>query len=192
MPHSLVCFLRCWFRLRQAGGGHLLVGAYPLEFRRIGPNMKLNADFRAVWVCLVVLLQPSAYFTGLYPNHRIVSCGISSRALKQIDSYCSFLKSILVPFQAVADHIRQKLLAAFARLKNRAVQDRFQLAKDRLLLNLIENAAVGINHFVPNLTISQTHGSPSLPFESTAITQDEALHRGAHAGYSVVAPFPAG
>ena len=137
--------------------------------------MKLNADFRAVWVRLVVLLQPFAYLTGLYTNHRIVTCGISNRALKQIDSYRSLLKAILVPFQTVADYIREKLLTAFARLKNRAVKDRFQLAKDRPLLNLIEDAAIAGNQFVPNLTISQTHGSPSLPFESTAITQDEAL-----------------
>ena len=85
--------------------------------------MKFNADFRAVRVCLVVLVQPSANFAGLYTDHRIVSCGIANRALKQINSYCAFLQSIMVPFQAVADHIGQKLLAALARLKNRAVQN---------------------------------------------------------------------
>jgi hypothetical protein len=137
--------------------------------------MKPDADFRAVWVCLVVLLQPSAYFAGLNPHHRIVSRGVPRRALKQIDSDCAFLQSNLVPIQAVADHIRQKLLAAFARLKNRAVQDKLQLTKDRLLLNLIENAVIVIDHFVPDRTTSQTHGSHSLPFESTAFTQGKAL-----------------
>lgn len=67
--------------------------------------MNLNADFRAVRVCLVVLVQPSANFTGLYTNHRIVSGGIANRALKQINSYGAFFESIVVPIQAVADHI---------------------------------------------------------------------------------------
>jgi hypothetical protein len=121
---------------------------------------------------LVVLVQPSAYFTCLYPNHWIVACGIPNRALKQINSYCAFLKSIMVPIQAVADHIRQKLLAAFARLKYGAVQDSGQLAKNRLLLILIESVAIATNLFGTNLTRSQTHGTHSLPFESTANVQD--------------------
>jgi hypothetical protein len=143
---------------------------------------------------LVVLVQPSAYFTCLYPNHWIVACGIPNRALKQINSYCAFLKSIMVPIQAVADHIRQKLLAAFARLKYRAVQDSGQLAKDRLLLDPIENVAFAINLSGPDLTSGQTHGIHSLPFLSTAIAQDKDQDHytlQVNCSYGVVTPVPA-
>jgi hypothetical protein len=59
----------------------------------------------------------------LYPNNRIVSGSVSRRAMKEINSYCAFLESLVVSLKAVMNHIGKKLLAALACLKSGTVQD---------------------------------------------------------------------
>jgi hypothetical protein len=83
--------------------------------------MKLDADCRAVGGRLVILLQPSAYFSRLDSNYRIISGCVPCRTLKKVHSYCAFFESLMVPLQAVVDYVRQKLLAALAWLKNGTV-----------------------------------------------------------------------
>jgi hypothetical protein len=76
--------------------------------------MKFDADCRGAGVRLVILVQPFAHLSRLYPNYRIISGCIPCRALEQVHSYGAFFESLLVPLQAVVDHVGQKLLAALA------------------------------------------------------------------------------
>jgi hypothetical protein len=76
--------------------------------------MKFDTDFRGVGVRLVILLQPSTHFSGLYANYRIIAGCVSCRALKEVHSYCAFFESLVVPLQAMMNYIRQKLLASLA------------------------------------------------------------------------------
>jgi len=92
--------------------------------------MKFNADRRAVGGCLVILVQPSANFSRLYPNDGIISGCVPYMTLKEVHSYCAFFEPLVVPFKAIVDYVRQKLLAALAWLKGGTVQDRIQFAKD--------------------------------------------------------------
>jgi hypothetical protein len=93
--------------------------------------MKFDADFRAIGVRLVILIQPSPYVSRLNPNYRIISGCVPHGTLEEVDSYGAFFETLGVPLQAVVDYISQKLLAALAWLKNGTVQDRIQFAKDR-------------------------------------------------------------
>jgi hypothetical protein len=92
--------------------------------------MEFDADPRGVGGRLIILVQPSAYFSRLYPNYRIISGCVPYSTLKEVHSYCAFFESFVVPLQAVADYVRQKLFAALAWLKDGTVQDRIQFAKD--------------------------------------------------------------
>ena len=76
--------------------------------------MKLDADWRTVGSRLVILIQPSPYFSRLHSNDRIVSGCVPRRTLKNVHPYCAFFESLVVPLQAVMDHEGQKLLAALA------------------------------------------------------------------------------
>jgi hypothetical protein len=48
--------------------------------------MKLDADRRVVGSGLVILVQPLAYFSGLYANYRIISGCVTCRTLKEVHS----------------------------------------------------------------------------------------------------------
>jgi hypothetical protein len=73
----------------------------------------------------------------------------------------------VVPLKTVVDYVRQKLLATLACLKDRAVQDRVQFAKDRGPFKIIEAAVIAIDFmFMPDVICRQTHGAHRLPSEN--------------------------
>ncbi len=129
--------------------------------------MKFDADCRGVGVRLVILVQPSAYFSRLYPNYGIISGCVPCRTLEEVHSYGAFFEPLVVPLQAMVDYVRKKLLAALARVKNGAVQDRIQFAEDRGFFRFIEDAVIAINFFAPNLTRCRIHGTHRPPIESS-------------------------
>jgi hypothetical protein len=113
--------------------------------------VKLDADWRVVWGRLVILVQSSANFSRLYANYRVISGCVSCGALKEVHTDCAFLQAFVVPLQAVANNVRQKLLASLARLKNGTAQDRVQFTKDRGSFSSFDCARITINSFAPNL-----------------------------------------
>ena len=128
--------------------------------------MEFDTDRRVVGGRLVILVQSSTYFSRLYSNYRIISGCVSDRTLKEVHSYCAFFEALVVPLQAVVDHVRKKLLTALARLKDGAIQDRVQFPKYRGPLHVIEAAAIAVNLIMPNMICCQTHGAHCLPFEN--------------------------
>jgi hypothetical protein len=88
-------------------------------------------------------------------------------ALKEVDSYCAFFEPLAIPLKTVMNHVRQKLLAALAQVKNGTVQDRIEFAKDRCFFKFIEDAVIAINFFVPTLICCRLHSTHSLLFESS-------------------------
>jgi hypothetical protein len=124
--------------------------------------MKFDSDWRTIGSRLVILDQSFANFSRLYANYRVISGCISCWTLIEVHSYRTFLESLMVPVQAVVDHVRQKLLAALARLKNGTVQDRIQFTKDRVSFNFVEGADFAITLFAPNLMGRQIHGTHRL------------------------------
>ena len=139
----------------------------PLEFGSVRPYVKLDADRRVVRGRLVILVQPSTHFSGLYANYRIISSCVSCMALKEVDSYCAFFEPLAIPLKTVMNHVRQKLLAALAQVKNGTVQDRIEFAKDRCFFKFIEDAVIAINFFVPTLICCRLQSTHSLLFESS-------------------------
>jgi hypothetical protein len=137
--------------------------------------VKFDADRRVVGSRLVILIQPSANFSSLYANYRVISGCVSCGALKEIHSYCAFLESFVVPFQSVLDYVRKKLLAALAGLKNGTVQDRVQFTKDFGSFDFIESAGIAIVSFAPNLLCYQTHGTHRPPFEGSCDSMSRGL-----------------
>jgi hypothetical protein len=129
--------------------------------------MKFDADRRVVGGRLVILVKSSAYFSRLYPNYRIISGCVPCRTLKEVHPNCAFFESLVVPLQAVVDHVRQKLLAPLAWLENRTVQDRIEFAKDGCFFKFIEGVGIASNLFAPNRINLRTHGTNTLPFESS-------------------------
>jgi hypothetical protein len=113
--------------------------------------MKFNADCRVVRGRLVILVQSSAYFSSLYPNHRIIAGCIPDRTLKEVHSYSAFFESLVVPLKTVVDYVSQKLLATLACLKDRAGQDRVQFAKDLGPFKIIEVAVFAVDFYMPDL-----------------------------------------
>jgi len=67
----------------------------------------------------------------------------------------------------VLDHVREKLLAALAGLKNGTVQDCVQFTKDFGSFDLIESAGIAIDSFAPNLLCYQTHGTHQSLFDGS-------------------------
>jgi hypothetical protein len=126
--------------------------------------MKFDADCRAIGVRPVILVQPSAHFSRLYPNHGIISGCVPCRTLEEVHSYCAFFEPLVVPLQAVVDYVREKLLAALAWLKHGTAQDRVEFAKDGGFFNFVEGARITVNLFAPNLTRCRIHGTHRLPF----------------------------
>ena len=76
---------------------------------------------------------------------------IKDGALKEVHTDCAFLQAFVVPLQAVANNVRQKLLASLARLKNGTAQDRVQFTKDRGSFSSFDCARITINSLAPNL-----------------------------------------
>src|ERR1035441_2868096 len=112
--------------------------------------MEFDADRRVVGGGVVILLESSAYFPGLYPHDRIVAGGVSNWTLKEVYSDRTFLQPLMVPLQPVANHVRKKLLASPAWLKIGTVQNRTQFTQDGLLFKVIEGAVITMRHFAPN------------------------------------------
>jgi hypothetical protein len=103
----------------------------------------------------------------LYANYRVISGCVSCGALKKVNSYRAFLESVVVPFQAMADYVRKKLLATLAGLKNGTAQDRVEFTKDLGSFDLIESAGIAIDSFAPTLLCYQTHGTHQSPFDGS-------------------------
>jgi hypothetical protein len=142
----MVCFLKVWYRLRRERlWSRLGRRMCPFEFGSVRPHVKFNPDRRVVGDHLVILVQSSAHFSSLYPNHRIIAGCIPDRTLKEVHSYSAFFEPLVIPLKTVMDYVRQKLLATLACLKDRAGQDRVQFAKDLGPFKIIEVAVLAVD-----------------------------------------------
>jgi hypothetical protein len=76
----------------------------------------------------MVLFEPSAYLSGLDANHWIIPGRIAGRALEEFCPDRALFQWLVVAFQPMVNHIRQKLLTPIAAPKKLTIQDRIQLA----------------------------------------------------------------
>src|SRR6202012_2908488 len=112
----------CWLGILQRHRN-------PPELWRIRTNRQFDANRRIVQAGVMVLFQPSAYLAGLDPNYGIFSRRVTGRALKKLRPDRSLLQWLVVVFQPMVNHIRQKLLTPITGPKELTIKDGIQLAK---------------------------------------------------------------
>jgi hypothetical protein len=89
----------------------------PAELRSIGADGNLDANRGVDSGGVIVLLQASAYLSGVDSNYRVISRSIVRVSLKHFDSNGPFLQILEVSSKAVANDIGEELLAADAGTK---------------------------------------------------------------------------
>ena len=126
------------------GGGSARAGSAwcwrsrnPPEFRSIRADWQFDANRRVANRRVMVLFQSSAYLAGLNSDDRVISRGVAGRPLEKFCSDRPLFQRFVAALQRMLHHVGQKLLAPIAGTKERAAQDRFQLAKDSLFLGAI-------------------------------------------------------
>jgi hypothetical protein len=78
---------------------------------------------------LVVLNEAPADFAGLNPNHRVLSRGISQRAMKHLSPDGAFLELLGVTVELAKNYIAKELFAAVCAFEVAARQNIVKLLK---------------------------------------------------------------
>jgi hypothetical protein len=104
-----------------------------VKCRTVRADGNLDADRKIGRGAVIVLLQPTADFSRLHADYRVVSGGVIGVAVENFGTDDPLFQLLMLAFEAVVNDVGKEFLTAVAAPKVGACQDFLQLTEDHRL-----------------------------------------------------------